>query len=104
MTPDQSKPIFNPGLFLHDLRSALAQAHHPIFPQPAWHQALRRCCQRDDSRRMSSYYAALDLYRIQIDYRQHLGDSSAAKMNGQILHLAPSTPDIESPILLPTKN
>lgn len=102
MTPrERATSIFDCGLFLCDPRSALAQAKHatgsqPMFPQSEWHQALRRCVERDNSRRLVAYFKQLDSYRIQIQYRERIEGDGISKMNGEPLHLcaAEELPDV----------
>ena len=105
MTRDESKSIFDCAQFLHDFRSLLGQTKpHPTYPQRQWHNCLGQACQLDNARALKARYAALDVYRIQIEYRERIQSDGLPRMNGQILHITPSPPEIESPILHPTKN
>jgi hypothetical protein len=90
--------FFEPSSFLADFISALGRRGRcrPIYPERSWWHCLAEAERLDDLRRRNAAQLALDAteyYAPRVTYVERLHGSTAARMNGEVLHLAALSPD-----------
>jgi hypothetical protein len=93
---------FNGVQFAHDLVLALDRAEktshrRPHFNEKRWFRCLAEADQHDNSRRLANFYHLQDLgAQYHSHYFERLYASPAPKMNGKLLHLSASEPEVRT--------
>jgi hypothetical protein len=95
---------FNGPLFIADFVRALDEVQRlkhsrPHYNEKRWFRCLAEADSHDSARAAQAKYDARDAQAYaasHVRYCEHLPGDSIARMNGKVLHLSPSEPEIRT--------